>query len=114
MTTTELAQDLRYNAMLPEHVLWEHLRARRLAGFKFRRQHPIEPYMLDFYCPELKLAVEVDGDVHHTEDQAAHDERRDRWLAQRGVRTVRIPARLVLGDIHAVVRQLLFEVGAGV
>jgi ATP-dependent DNA helicase RecQ len=113
MTMTELAQDLRTSSTLPDGVLWQALRARQLCGFKFRRQHPIEPYVLDFYCPELKLAVEIDGSTHGSEEQRAHDARRDAWLAERGIRTVRVSAQLVLDELDAVVRTLEHEVMFG-
>jgi ATP-dependent DNA helicase RecQ len=113
MTMTEMAQDLRAHSTLPEGVLWQALRARQLGGFKFRRQHPVEPYVLDFYCPELKLAVEIDGASHHSEEQQAHDARRDAWLAQKGIRTVRISARAVLQELDSVVRGLEYEVKFG-
>ena len=83
---------------LPEVVLWQALRQGRLAGLRFRRQHPIGPYILDFFCPAAGLAVEVDGVAHDGADQVRHDERRQAWLAQRGVTTLRIGAIDVLQD----------------
>jgi very-short-patch-repair endonuclease len=59
-----LARDLRAATSLPEGLLWRCLRGRRLEGLRFRRQHPAGPYVLDFYCPALRLAVEIDGDTH--------------------------------------------------
>ncbi len=95
----------------PEARLWTALRAGRLNGCKFRRQHPIGPYILDFYCAEAKLAVEVDGAVHDQPDQVAHDQRRTAWLGERGVKVIRVRAihvkdelEGVLGFILAVVR----------
>ncbi|MES2834393.1 MAG: DUF559 domain-containing protein [Pseudomonadota bacterium] len=72
----------------PEARLWSRVRAGRLNGLKFKRQHPVDPYVLDFYCPEAKLAVEVDGLMHDEE----HDARRTRWLNARGISVVRFPA----------------------
>lgn len=83
---------------LPEVVLWTCLRKGRLASFRFRRQHPIGPYILDFYCAATQLCVEVDGLVHASPEQARHDEQRSRWLAERGVRVLRIAAADVLKD----------------
>ena len=68
------------------------LRNRQIGGFRFRRQHPIGPYILDFYCAEARLAVEIDGGSHDHPDQIGHDMRRDEWLAGKGVRTLRLPA----------------------
>jgi very-short-patch-repair endonuclease len=83
---------------LPEVLLWDCLRGQRLGGLRFRRQHAIEPYVLDFYCPAAKLAVEVDGAHHDLPGQLSHDERRDRWLDERGVRVMRIAAADILDD----------------
>jgi very-short-patch-repair endonuclease len=85
---------------LPEVVLWDSLRGRRLDGLRFRRQHSIGPYILDFYCASAKLAVEIDGIAHDFAEGARHDERRDAWLTERGVRTLRFTAADVLDDRH--------------
>ncbi len=81
--------------------MWTALRGRRLAGLRFRRQHPIGPYILDFYCNELRFGVEIDGQVHDHPDRIAHDERRTNWLNRQGIRVVRIAARNVLDDLDA-------------
>ena len=65
---------------LPEVILWDCLRGQRLEGFRFRRQHAVGSYVLDFYCASARLAVEVDGSHHDLPGQIAHDQRRDRWL----------------------------------
>jgi very-short-patch-repair endonuclease len=88
---------------LPEILLWQQLRTRP-GGFKFRHQHPLGPYTLDFFCHEAGLAIEVDGISHEMGDNPQRDERRDRWLAERGVATLRVTAGEVLGEIEAVVR----------
>jgi very-short-patch-repair endonuclease len=94
--TFERARSLRRAMTLPEVLLWQDLRGCRCAGLRFRRQHPIGPYILDFYCAEMRLAVEVDGAAHDHEGQARHDARRDAWLAQRDIRVMRLAARDVL------------------
>jgi len=81
---------------LPEVLLWQQLRRRKLNGLSFRRQHPIGPYILDFYCAIARLAVEIDGLGH--EGRVAYDTRRDSWLADRGIRVLRIPAANILRD----------------
>ncbi len=88
---------------LPEVLLWQQLRARP-GGFAFRRQHPFGPYVLDFYCRAAALAIEVDGVSHEMGDNPGRDERRDRWLSDRGVTTFRVTAADVLGEMEAVVR----------
>ena len=83
--TFERARELRRQMSLPEIVLWQALRKARLGGLRFRRQHPIGPYILDFYCPAARLALEVDGFAHDSIAEAYRDERRQAWLAQQGV-----------------------------
>jgi very-short-patch-repair endonuclease len=90
------ARALRRQMSLPEVLLWQALRKGALAGLRFRRQHPMGPYILDFYCAFARLAVEVDGFAHDTAVRTQHDERRTMWLAQRGVSVLRIRADDVL------------------
>ncbi len=99
--TTRRARRLRRQLTLPEGLVWRALRGRALADLRFRRQHPIGPYILDFFCHELKLAVEIDGQVHEHPDRMAHDRRRTEWLNQQGIRVIRIAARDVLDDLDA-------------
>lgn len=81
-------------------------------GLKFRRQHPIGVYVLDFYCPEAKLAVEVDGQGHSHDVTATKDQRRDAWLADQGIRTLRIPARDIMRDLEEALH-LIFRTARG-
>jgi very-short-patch-repair endonuclease len=87
--TTEAARFLRRRSTLPERLLWDHLRNRRFNGLKFRRQHTFGPYVLDFYCAELKLAIELDGPYHLRTEQAARDSERTSYLEARGMRLMR-------------------------
>ena len=104
--TITRARQLRRRLTLPEGLLWIALRGRRLAGLRFRRQHPIGPYILDFYCDEAKLAVEVDGEGHQHPEQAAHDQRRTAWLQERGIDVLRLPARDVLQTMEGVLERI--------
>jgi very-short-patch-repair endonuclease len=70
--------------------LWVRLKGRQLDGYQFRRQHPVGPYILDFYCEAARLAVEVDGYSHEVGDAPAYDARRDAWLLEHGITTLRI------------------------
>jgi very-short-patch-repair endonuclease len=79
----------------PEVLLWQILRASP-NGHKFRRQHPAGPYVLDFFCARANLAVEIDGFAHDTGDRPERDARRDTWLAEHRIETLRIPAVDVL------------------
>jgi very-short-patch-repair endonuclease len=98
------ARRLRRELSLPEKLLWVRLRG---AEVRFRRQHPVGPYVLDFYCPAAKLAIEVDGFAHDTGDRPRRDETRTEWLARQGIEVVRIPAKDVLADPDTVADALL-------
>jgi very-short-patch-repair endonuclease len=94
---------------LPEVLLWQGLKARQADGFKFRRQHPVGPWILDFYCREHRLAVEVDGWSHNM-GELGRDERRDADLARRGVRVMRFAAGEVLESVDDVVATILAKI----
>jgi very-short-patch-repair endonuclease len=95
------ARELRRNMSLPEGVLWQVLRTRP-GGLKSRRQHPVGPYVVDFYCPAAKLVIEVDGVSHDMGARPARDARRTAWLKAQGLRVLRYTARDVLHDPGAV------------
>ncbi|MCA9294132.1 MAG: DUF559 domain-containing protein [Phycisphaerales bacterium] len=92
---TSRARELRQQETPPEGIIWSKLRNRRLGGLKFRRQYACPPYTLDFYCPDAQLAVEIDGHVHRSPQQAEHDAKRDAFLAKQGIAVFRVPAREV-------------------
>jgi len=91
---------------LPEVLLWHALR-RRPGGLRFRRQHPAGCYILDFYCPKHRLAIEVDGEIHARGDQPLRDAARDAWLSRQGILVLRLPAAEILADLEAVVRHII-------
>ena len=97
---------------LPEVVLWKVLRGRGLNGLKFRRQHAHGPYILDFYCAEAHLAVEVDGAAHHEQGTREYDSERDAYFARYSIQTLRISARLVLKDMTAATDTILAAAGS--
>ena len=109
--TYSRARELRKRLTPPEARLWVQLKGERLRGLKFRKQHPIGPYILDFYCPEAGLAVEVDGAGHGLPDQHRHDERRTAWLAERGVRVLRVRATQVRDELEGVLAWIASEAG---
>lgn len=90
-----------------EARLWSRLRDRRLQGWKFRRQHPLGPFILDFYCPDARLAVELDGGGHALDAQAAYDAERTRNLGRCGIRILRFWNHVVLRDTDEVLEQIL-------
>ena len=102
LLTVERARELRRRMTPPELRLWACLRGKRLAGLKFRRQHPIGPYILDFYCAPARLAVEVDGRGHDRPDRIAHDRRRTVWLREQNIRVIRLAAESVRTELDSV------------
>ena len=102
------ARALRKKMSLPEVLLWRQLRDRP-DGLKFRRQHPAGPYVLDFYCEEVRLCIEVDGSAHDFGEAQKADAWRDHWLAEEGIRTLRIPASDVLKNLEGVVQLILLQ-----
>jgi len=104
------ARELRRNATDAEEILWRALRNRRLAGLKFRRQHPYHGYILDFYCHEHRLAIELDGGGHADPAQRAHDEHRSRVLAQEGIRVLRYWNNDVLQNLEGVLEDILAHI----
>ena len=103
------ARALRQKATPPEQLLWSVLRGRRLGGLKFRRQEPIEPYIVDFCCREIKLIVELDGMSHI--DKKEYDAARDSWLRQQGYRIFHVTNSDVNEDLEAVARGIAREAG---
>ena len=108
--TLKRARRMRQSLSPPELALWAALKGRKLDGYAFRRQHAVEPYILDFYCEAARLAIEIDGAGHRTPDAARHDERRDAFLTARGIDTLRLPATLVLEDRTAALTRIGDEV----
>ncbi|HEX8379252.1 MAG TPA: endonuclease domain-containing protein [Allosphingosinicella sp.] len=100
------ARALRREPTPPEFRLWLLLR-HRPDGLKFRKQHPLGPYTLDFYCPAVKLVIEIDGDSHGMGDNPARDRRRDAWLREQGLRVLRFDASDVMRDVGSVVTAIL-------
>ncbi len=102
----ERARKLRQEQTDAEALLWMLLRNRRLGGFKFRRQHPIDRYILDFSCEEARLAVEVDGGQHNTDEGRRRDAARTEFLAHRGIRVNRYWNHELLGDTETVLEAI--------
>ena len=96
-STVYTARKLRRTMSLPEVLLWQRLRGSP-GGVSFRKQHPIDPYVVDFYCSSSRLVIEVDGEAQDRGDRPEHDERREASLRERGFRILRITAREVLRD----------------
>ncbi|MCG2792879.1 MAG: endonuclease domain-containing protein [Weeksellaceae bacterium] len=102
----EKAKYLRNNETKAEAKLWEKLRNKQLGGFKFRRQHPISLYIADFYCHQLKLIIEIDGEYHDTKIQIPKDEERTRILEFNGIQVIRFTNKQILSNIDAVLKEI--------
>ncbi len=97
---------LRRKMTLPEVLLWQELQ-KRPSGLKFRRQHAAGDYVLDFFCHEAALCIEVDGIAHDMGNNPEHDEKRDAWLNAMEVQVLRLPASLVLSDMNAAMEAIM-------
>jgi very-short-patch-repair endonuclease len=102
---TPRRQALRNNMTEPEKKLWQILRGKQM-GVKFRRQHGIGHYIADFYCPELKIVIEVDSDSHSSADAQAYDAIRADFMASLGITTLRFTNDRVMNNIEGVHQHL--------
>jgi very-short-patch-repair endonuclease len=105
MSVTQ-ARKLRRTMSPPEAILWNMLR-KRPGGLEFRRQHPAGPLVLDFYCHQALLAIEIDGLSHQLGRNPQRDEARDGWLATQGIATLRIDASEVRNNLEGVLTYIL-------
>ncbi|HSX25195.1 MAG TPA: endonuclease domain-containing protein [Candidatus Andersenbacteria bacterium] len=105
--TKQTRRNLRKKFTEPEDRLWYYLRARRLNGLKFRRQYAIGRYIVDFYCPELRLIIEVDGDSHFTDEAKAYDEEREQYLKAHNLQIIRFTNDEVLQNIKSVIDRIV-------
>jgi len=100
------ARQLRKEMTSAERILWESLRSRRFMKLKFRRQHPLHQFIADFYCHEIRLIVEVDGDYHDDPDVKIYDQERTRELRNMGYRIIRFSNEDVIYDLKGVLCRL--------
>ena len=104
--TLEQRRHLRKNATKPERLLWAQLRKSK-TGVRWRRQHPCGPYILDFYCPAHRVAVELDGHSHYGCAAKEHDAARELWISSYGIRTLRYDNSEVLREPEAVAARIV-------
>ena len=104
-------KNLRNNSTPAEKELWNYLKNKQLSGRKFRRQHSIDNFILDFYCPGEKLAVEVDGGYHNTVKQKVKDRERDSILKAYGIKVLRFKNELVFHNRDRVLKAIRDEFG---
>ena len=95
-----------------EKIFWEVVRGGRFDGLKFRRQHPVGPFIADFYYHQYKLVIELDGSVHDEAEQQAYDQNRDTWMIEYGLTVLRFTNQEVTNEIESVkqrIRQVIIN-----
>ena len=100
------SREMRREPTEAETLMWQRLRGRRLNGWRFRRQHPYERFILDFYCAEAKLVVEIDGAIHLTKKQQIYDRERTIWLEVSGFNLIRFTNAQVLDQTELVLSRI--------
>jgi len=110
-----LRQNLRNNMPPAEILLWDKLKAKQLGGYKFRRQHSIDQYVLDFFCPKAQLAIEVDGDSHYQEKKIEYDRERQQHIESLGIKILRFTNNEIYDRLDGVLGEILrkLEEGSG-
>lgn len=110
--TSEKAKrrQLRKDQTYAEKIIWMHLRNRKMLGYKFRRQYSVDKYVIDFYCPELKLAIESDGSVHDLPEQKTYDRKRQEYLENFGIKFVRIKNEELFGNPNKAFEKIEMEI----
>jgi very-short-patch-repair endonuclease len=109
-TLKQRRRELRRNQSDAERALWAKVRNKQFFGMKFFRQYSIGPYILDFYCPTVNLAVELDGGQHNQSDNREHDAARSDYLKAQGIDVMRFWNNEVLFDIRSVLSKLALKV----
>ena len=100
------ADELRRKMTKAEKVLWERLKEKKLDGYKFRRQHPILRFIVDYYCHKEKLIIELDGDSHNDEMQEQYDEERTKILTECGMKVIRFRNEEIFNEIESVIERI--------
>jgi type I restriction enzyme R subunit len=103
----ERARELRKKQTSAEALLWGLIRHRQVFGVKFRRQHQFGDYIADFYCHEARLVIECDGSVHDPNEQWNHDQSRDAYMIQQGLRVLRFTNEQILNDTENVLAKIV-------
>jgi very-short-patch-repair endonuclease len=112
-STFQNARDLRRTETLAEKILWECIRNRKINGRKFRRQHAMADYVLDFYCHECRLAIELDGNIHDEKMNRLYDSARTAYLAEIGITVLRFRNEEVINGTDTVVNKIAAYLVAG-
>jgi very-short-patch-repair endonuclease len=107
--TVDQRRELRRNQTEAEELLWKYLRAKKI-GVKFRRQYGIGPYILDFYAPSLKLAIEADGKIHLKKEVQTKDKNRDAFLKRAGISVLRFENEEIEHDLENVLSEIKMKI----
>ena len=102
----QYGRELRQESTEAEKLLWEELRNRKLIGLKFRRQHPLDKFIVDFYCNEKKIVLELDGGVHNEKINKEYDEARTAMLAGLNIIVLRFKNEEVINDMQGVLKKI--------
>jgi len=102
----KLARELRKNETEAEKSIWSKLNKNQVIGLQFRRQHPINIFIADFYCPRLKLVIEVDGSIHEITEYQDHDIGRSEFMNDYGITVIRFTNKQILNDLDGTVNQI--------
>ncbi len=102
----QFAREFRKNPTKSEKIMWNALRNRQFLNLKFRRQFLKDGYLIDFYCHELRLAVEIDGSIHLEKEQAKYDEERQKIIEQNNIRFIRINSETIESNINKILKKL--------
>jgi very-short-patch-repair endonuclease len=107
--TVKKAKELRKNMTKAEKVFWDRVRNRKFCGLKFRRQHPVEYYIADFYCPEKKLVIEIDGKIHDQIEIKERDKNRDAEIKKYDLKILRFKNEEILNNPSGVLNTIKTE-----
>ncbi len=89
-----------------EKIVWAHIRKRQL-GYRFLRQYSVDHFVIDFYCPELKLALEIDGEIHELPENKAYDKARQKYIERFGIKFLRIKNEEILGNADKTFKKIM-------
>ena len=103
----QLARNLRNNSTLSEVLFWNEVKGKRINGFQFLRQKPIGNFIIDFYCPKLRLAIEIDGDSHGFDEAIQRDKFKEKYLSKRGIHLIRYDDNELKSNIQGTIEHLI-------
>ena len=104
------ARVLRNNMTRAEIIFWSRLREKKINGYKFRRQQPIFNFIVDFYCPELKLIIEVDGEIHSLNEKSKYDQKRDNILKINGYHIIRLTNLEIETELDSTINKIILYI----